>query len=102
MIRIGQLKLNPDHSKKDLIQKIAKTLRISETEIIDFQIKKQSLDARKKPELKYVYTVDVKVRNEGQILNKQKNNQIALVNESKYVFPVKGEKLSKHRTVIIG
>ncbi len=102
MIRIGQLKLNPDHSKKDLIQKIAKTLRISETEIIDFQIKKQSLDARKKPELKYVYTVDVKVRNEGQILKKQKNNQIALVNESKYVFPAKGAKLSKHRPVIIG
>ena len=102
MIRIGQLKLNPDHSKQDLIQKIAKTLRISETEIIDFQIKKQSLDARKKSELKYVYTVDAKVHNEGQILKKQKNNQITLVNESRYEFPVKGTKLSKHRPVIIG
>ena len=102
MIRIGQLKLNPDHSKKDLIQKIAKTLRISETEIIDFQIKKQSLDARKKPELKYVYTVDVKVQNEGQVLKRQKNNQITSVNESKYVFPAKGTKICKNRPIIIG
>lgn len=102
MIRIGQLKLNPDHSKKDLIQKIAKTLRISETEIIDFQIKKQSLDARKKPELKYVYTVDVKVRNEGQVLKKQKNNQITIVNESKYVFPTTGTEVFKHPPVIVG
>lgn len=102
MIRIGQLKLNPDHSKKDLIHKIAKTLRISETEIIDFQIKKQSLDARKKPELKYVYTVDVKVQNEGHVLKKQKNNQITSVNESRYVFPVKGTDVCKQRPIIIG
>lgn len=102
MIRIGQLKLNPDHSKHELVQKIAKTLRISEKEILDFQIKKQSIDARKKPELKYVYTVDVKVRNEQQILKKQKNNQISLVNESIYTFPTNGTLSCKHRPVIIG
>ena len=102
MIRIGQLKLNPDHSKKDLIQKIAKTLRISETEIIDFQIKKQSLDARKKPDLKYVYTVDVMVQNEGQVFKKQRNNQITLVKESKYIFPVIGTDRCEHQPVIIG
>ena len=102
MIRIGQLKLNPEHSEEELVQKIAKTLRISETEILDFQIKKQSIDARKKPELKYVYTIDVKVRNEQQTLKKQKNNQISLVNESKYVFPKNGTVVCKHRPIIIG
>lgn len=102
MIRIGQLKLNPDHSQHELVEKIAKTLRISETEILDFQIKKQSLDARRKPDLKYVYTVDVKVLNEHQILKKQKNNQISHVNESKYVFPQKGVTPCKHRPIIIG
>ena len=102
MIRIGQLKLNPDHTKQDLVEKIAKTLRISEKEILDFQIKKQSLDARKKPELKYVYTVDVKVQNEKQILKKQNNNQISQVSESIYHFPKSGLTPCKHRPVIIG
>ena len=102
MIRIEQLKLNPDHSKRELLQKIAKTLRISETEIMDFQIKKQSIDARKKPEIKYVYTVDVKVKNEQQILKKQKNNQISLVNETIYTFPTSGTEACKHRPIIIG
>ncbi len=102
MIRIGQLKLNPDHSKQDLVQKIAKTLRITEKEILDFQIKKQSLDARKKPELKYVYTVDVKVQNEKQILKKQKNNQVSQVSESNYYFPKSGSQPCKHRPIIIG
>ena len=102
MIRIGQLKLNPDHSKQDLVQKIAKTLRISEKEVLDFRIKKQSLDARKKPELKYVYTVDVKVQNEKQILRKQKNNQITQVSESNYHFPKGGVTPCKYRPIVIG
>lgn len=102
MIRIGQLKLNPDHSEKELIQRIAKTLRITETQIVDYQIKKQSIDARKKTEIKFVYTIDVKVNNEQQILKKQKSNQITLVNESNYVFPKGGITICKHRPVIIG
>ena len=87
MIRIGQLKLHPNHSEKELLQKIAKMLRISEKDILEFQIKKQSLDARKKPDLMYVYTVDVKVLNEQQVLKRQKNNQISIVKESVYMFP---------------
>ena len=33
MIRIGQLKLSPNHTEQDLYQKIIKTLRISEKEL---------------------------------------------------------------------
>ena len=76
MIRIGQLKLQPNHNEKQLLQKIAQTLRISEKEIVKYQIKKQSIDARKKPELKYVYTIDVTVLNESQVIKKQKGNSV--------------------------
>ena len=79
MLRIGQLKLNPDHSEQDLIHLLAKTLRISEKEILKYEIRKRSLDARKKPQIKYIYTVDVLVANESKTLKKHKNNQISLV-----------------------
>lgn len=102
MIRIGQLKLQPNHTEKDLFQKLAKTLRISEHEIVNYQIKKQSIDARKKPDLKYVYTVDVTVRNEAQVIKKQKCNSISLVKDEPYVFQVIGEEKMKHRPIIIG
>lgn len=102
MIRIGQLKLDPDHTEKAFVQKIAKTLRISEKEIRSFQIKKQSIDARKKPDLKYVYTVDVSVSNEQQILKKQKGNQVTLVNETPYVFQIIGTTPCKNRPIIVG
>lgn len=102
MIRVGQVKLEPNHTQKELLGKIAKTLRISEIEIKSFQIRKQSIDARKKPDIKYVYTVDVEVTNEPQVWKKQKGNQASLVNEKPYLFPPKGTCKIKERPVIIG
>lgn len=102
MIRIGQLKLQPDHTEKDLIQKLAKTLRISENAILNYQIKKQSIDARKKPDLKYVYTVDVTVQNEAYVLKKQKSDTVSLVKDKPYVFQVVGKEKMKHRPIIVG
>ena len=102
MIRIGQLKLQPNHTENDLLQKIAKTLRISESEIANYQIKKQSIDARKKPDLKYVYTVDVTVRNEAQVIKKQKGNSVSLVKDKPYIFNAIGREKMNYRPIIIG
>lgn len=102
MLRIGQLKLHPNHSEQELLQKIAKTLRISEQEIIRYHIKKQSLDARKKPELWYVYTVDVAVANEQKVLKKQKGNQVTIAKEQIYQFEKTGTRALQNRPVIIG
>ena len=102
MIRVGQIKLDPNHTPLELVQKIAKTLRITEKEILGYEIKKQSIDARKKPDIKYIYTVDVKVANDQKVLKKQKGNQATLVQEKPYEFPKPGTGELKHRPVIIG
>lgn len=62
MIRISQLKLPITHTRDDLKKKILKTLRISDSELLSWQIQKQSIDARKKPQLFYIYSVDVHVK----------------------------------------
>lgn len=104
MIQIRQLKLRPDHSEQELLQKAAKILRISPKEIQRLQIRKQSIDARKKPEIWYVYTVDVTVANEEKILKKVKGNQVSLVEEKPYAFPfpAAGGQKMQHRPVIVG
>lgn len=102
MIRIGQLKLQPNHTEKELVQKIAKTLHITDREIFDYKIQKQSIDARKKPDLKYVYTVDVSVLNEQKLLKKQKGNNISIVKEEPYRFENSGTLSMKERPIIIG
>ena len=59
MIRINQLKLRINHTEADLKMKILKSLHLKEDALLSYSIKKQSIDARKKPELSFVYTVDV-------------------------------------------
>ena len=84
MLRIGQLKLAPNHSEQDLLEKIAKTLRISEMDVKQYHIKKKSIDARKKPLLQFVYTVDVEVVNEAGVLKKQKGTRVTIVKDKIY------------------
>lgn len=49
MIRLNQLKLPVDHTREQLIHKTAQYLRIPAADILELQIVRQSLDARKKP-----------------------------------------------------
>lgn len=103
MIRISQLKLPITHTRDDLKKKILKTLRISDSELLSWQIQKQSIDARKKPQLFYIYSVDVHVKNESSLKKKVKNGQVIFGKQQvKYSFSVSGTQPLMHRPVIIG
>lgn len=102
MIRITQLKLPVEHKKQELYEKTAKLLRVAPSEIKQLKIVKQSVDARKKEQILFIYTVDVEVAKEQQILKKVKNNQVSQVKEVPYQFPSGGEEPLKHPPVIIG
>ena len=103
MIRINQMKLNIEHTPADFERKILKTLRIKKEELQGFQIRRQSIDARKKPELYYVYSVDVQVKDEAKVRKSMKGNQIQFqVKPDTYHFEITGTKELAHRPVIIG
>ena len=61
MIRISNIKMEVGHNKKELKQRAAKMLKVKPDAFTAFEIRKQSVDARKKPVLYYVYTVDVEI-----------------------------------------
>ena len=64
MIKINQLKLNIEHTKESLEAKIAKTLKIPKEKIINYEIVKRSIDARKKNKILYIYSIEVEVADE--------------------------------------
>jgi len=102
MIRIQQLKLPVSHTEEQLKSKIAKTLRLPINEIKQYNIRKQSVDARKKQEVSFVYTVDVEVPDEQKLMKNNKNNHVSVAKDVAYLFPESGTKQLKHRPVIIG
>jgi CheY-like chemotaxis protein len=61
MIRIREISLPPEHNPAQLGFEAAKLLRISNSKIRQLRIVRRSIDARKKPDVKVVYTIDVAV-----------------------------------------
>lgn len=104
MLRITQLKLALPHGEAQIKAAIKKALHLN-ADSFSYKIKKESIDARKKPKLYTVYTVDVKLFcgiSEKKVLQGCKNKNVAAVKEKKYSFPKSGEKELRHRPVIVG
>lgn len=90
MVRITQLKIKPikNESEKDLISRVRNTaikhLKINEKNIISFEINKKSIDARKKDNVFYVFSIDAVLDNEDKVLNNKNIKNIYRVDETLY------------------
>ena len=95
MLKISQFKVKIPHTKEEIEKKLCKSLQIQAGDLKEWSIEKQSLDARKKPELFYVYTICVKLSGEQQILKKlgkkKLNFDINPYTPKEYRFPDAGE-----------
>ncbi len=71
MLRITELKLPLDHPDEALRPAIVQRLGIADDELLEFTLFKRSYDARKKSsELQFIYTIDLRVRDEAALLRK--------------------------------
>lgn len=107
MLRVNQLKVLPGAGVETLRKKAAAILNIKPMYIESVHIVKQSIDARKKPEIYFSYSVDVELSKElkGQeekLVKRCKSNQVSLVTDKKYEFPHAGEEKLMHRPVVVG
>lgn len=92
------------HKREELIEKAAKLLRVNAHEIAELTIVRQSIDARKKPELFFIYTIDLALKKdrEKQILRKNRNQNIAPVKLREFHMPPVRSEKPKNRPVIAG
>ena len=111
MIRITQLKLPCGHSQDALEEKIRRTLRAGKggkggRDPLKFTIVRHSVDARKKPQLFDIYTVDVAagrgIKADQALVHRLKNKNVTLAPASSYSFPDPGTEALHHRPVVIG
>ena len=78
MIKINQIKLPVTHSDEALKKKIIKMLKLNAKTGFTYRILKKSLDARKKPELFYTYSVAVEIED-------TKNSEEAIVKRAAHL-----------------
>lgn len=89
--------------KKTIEALVAKKLRCSAADISHICIVRRSVDARRKPNIYLVFTVDVEFHDEEKILRRCRDRKdVRQMAASTYVPPVPGHAVMHHRPVVIG
>ena len=103
MLRVRQIKVevNSDN-EENLINAISKKLKVSKNDILDFNIHKQSIDARNKDRIYYVYEVNANAKNEEIVLKKNKSSDVFIAPKLEYKFSKSGDEKLKYRPIIVG
>lgn len=83
MIRISNISYPIELPESNLVEFVCKKYKLKNVK--DFRIVKESIDARKKTDIHYVYTVDVAAENEGKLLKQIKN--ASRITDKHYRFP---------------
>ena len=106
MIKINQIKLPVTHSDEALKKKIIKMLKLNAKTGFTYRILKKSLDARKKPELFYTYSVAVELddtkNSEAAIVKRANSSSVLIYKEKEYRIPAHGNISLDRRPVIAG
>lgn len=103
MIKINQIKLPVTHSPEALKNEIQKKLKIKTG--FSYEILKKSIDARKKPDIYYIYSVSVDLgqpAREEKLIKKIKDNNILLYRPKVYTMEEAGQEVLRERPVIVG
>ena len=95
MIRVRDIKIREDLSNEEVLKRAISKNKIKPEEVEKWYIYKKSIDARKKEDIYYNYTIDIELK------NKEKEKKYEQVEE--YKFPeIKVSKNKKYSPVIIG
>lgn len=102
MIRLRDIALPPEHNFSQLQFEAARLLGISNSIIRSLKFVRRSVDARKKPDVKIIYTVDVAVEgNEKKILKRSGCKRASLA-PVEFYRPPKPRTAPERRPVVIG
>ena len=101
MIRIREIALPPEHNPAQLGYEAARILKVQNSKIRQVKIVRRSIDARKKPDVKVTYTIDVAIEgNENKILKQSGCKRASIAPVSFYKLPKAAP--TEERPVIVG
>ena len=102
MVRICDIPLNIEFDERRLMDVVTKIIGVNSMYVKDLHIVKKSLDARRKQDIHFNYTVDFCLTDvdEGQLVQKFDNPRIHLSKPYNYELLI--SKSFKHRPVVIG
>lgn len=71
MLRLSELRLPLDHGPDDLEQAVLRYLKIPRARLLDYQLVKRSVDARRRDRIQLIYSVDVALDGEAALMRRR-------------------------------
>lgn len=103
MIRLTEIRLPLTHEEGELREAIAKKLRIPAQQVLSFTLFKRGYDARKKNNIQLIYTLDVEVENEAELLaTLSEDPHVRITPDMEYKFVAQAPTDLTERPVVIG
>ncbi len=103
MIRLTEIRLPLTHEEGELREAIAKKLRIPAQQVLSFTLFKRGYDARKKNNIQLIYTLDVEVENEAELLATLSDDpHVRITPDMEYKFVAQAPADLTERPVVIG
>ncbi len=102
MIRVSGIKIRIPHDEEKLHSAIRRQAKGMKP--LSYRIARRSIDARRKPELYYVYTIDAQFREEKKLLH-MKGSKWTKISDTVYSFPFSNRELAESgskRPVVVG
>ena len=103
MLRLTDVQLPLAHSDAALRDAILAQLGIPDGDLIEFTVFRRGYDARKKSAITLVYTLDITLKNEAEVLARHTGNRhIGPSPDTSYKFVAQAPQHLKKRPVVIG
>jgi uncharacterized FAD-dependent dehydrogenase len=103
VLRLTEIKLPIDHHERELAAAILRRLGLRADQVVRHVIYRRGIDARKRDDISFIYTVDVEVTEEAAALKRLKNSRhVAPAPDISYHFVTQAPPNLASRPVIIG
>ena len=103
MLRLTDIKLPLNHDEESLEQAILSKLDITKPQLITTTIFKRGYDARNNQDIKLIYTLDIEVANEDELLTTfAKDTSVRVTPDMRYKFVTTAPANLTERPVVVG
>ena len=102
MIRIQNIKCSPENRKRNLREWFCGLFGISSDNIEEIRLVRESIDARKKPKVVLLRTIEVRCKSEKSLIAQLKRKKYDWQRVSPFLYPYPTELERKESIVVIG
>ncbi len=103
MLRLTDIKLPLDHEEQAIESAILAKLNIDKTQLLAITVFKRGYDARNNSNIQLIYTLDVDVENQAQLLDTfSKDQHVRVTPDMRYKFVAQAPETLTDRPVVVG